>query len=163
VLGVAALVVAACSDPPTSGGNADVAAGDGDEAELPDCPVDALEDAEGPVEVTLWFGGLAGSANVAMRQIVDAFNASQDQVVVNASDQGVSYAEVYREFTSAASAGDDQLPDMIYLEDTQLQAMADSGKVLPAQACMEAADYDITELEPAVRSKYSVGGVLYPA
>ena len=36
VLGVAALVVAACSDPPTSGGNADVAAGDGDEAELPD-------------------------------------------------------------------------------------------------------------------------------
>jgi len=163
VLGVAALVVAACSDPPTSGGNADVAAGDGDEAELPDCPVDALEDAEGPVEVTLWFGGLAGSANVAMRQIVDAFNASQDQVVVNASDQGVSYAEVYREFTSAASAGDDQLPDMIYLEDTQLQAMADSGKVLPAEACMEAADYDITDLEPAVRSKYSVGGVLYPA
>src|SRR5690606_5551611 len=108
VLGAAALVVAACSDPPTSGGDRDVAAGDGEEAELPDCPVDALEDAEGPVEVTLWFGGLAGSANVAMRQIVDAFNASQDQVVVNASDQGVSYAEVYREFTSAAAAGDDQ-------------------------------------------------------
>ena len=39
---------------------------------------------------------------------------------------------------SAASAGTDQLPDIIYLEDTQLQAMADSGLVLPAQACMEA-------------------------
>ena len=158
---VAAMVAAACSDPPTSGGD-DVQAGDGDDVALPDCPVDALDDAEGPVEVTLWYGGLNGSAKIAMDDMAAAFNASQDAVVLNASNQGASYEEVYRKYTSAASANTDQLPDMIYLEDTQLQAMADSGQVLPAQACMEAADYDLANLEPAVRAKYSVDDVLYP-
>ena len=97
-----------------------------------------------------------------MEDMVAGFNASQDDVVLNASNQGADYDEVYRKYTRAASAGTDQLPDMIYLEDTQLQAMADSGQVLPAQACMEAADYDLTDLEPAVRSKYSVDDVLLP-
>lgn len=162
VLVVAALLAAACSDPPTSGGDADVAAGGDDDAALPDCPLDALEAADGPVEITLWYGGLGGSAKAAMEEQVAAFNASQSDMVLNASDQGSSYEEVYRKFTSAASAGTDQLPDLIYLEDTQLQAIADSDLMLPAQSCMEAADYDLTQLEPAARSKYSVGDVLYP-
>lgn len=163
LLGVAALVAAACSDPPTSSGNGDEATGGGNgDGELPDCPVDALDDAEGPVEVEMWYGGLTGSSKLAMDDMAAAFNASQDEVVVNASNQGASYEEVYRKYTSAAAAGTDQLPDIIYLEDTQLQAMADTGQVLPGQACMEAADYDLTNLEPAARSKYSVDDVLYP-
>jgi sn-glycerol 3-phosphate transport system substrate-binding protein len=161
LLAVAALVAAACSDPPTSGGDA-LRTDGGGTADLPECPVDALDEAEGPVEVTLWYGGLNGSAKIAMDGMAAAFNASQDAVVLNASNQGAAYEEVYRKFTSAAAAGDDQLPDMIYLEDTQLQAMVDSGKVLPAQACMEEAGYDLTNLEPAVRSKYSVDDVLFP-
>ncbi len=162
LIAAAALIAGACSDPPTSG-SGDVATG-GDEGggDLPECPLDALESADGPVEVTLWYGGLNGSAKIAMVDMAAAFNAAQDAVVLNASDQGSSYEEVYRKYTSAAAADADQLPDLIYLEDTQLQAMADSGQVLPAEACMEAADYDLTDLEPAVRSKYSVNGVLYP-
>ena len=164
LLAVAGLVAAACSDPPTSGGDAARTDGDGDgEVDLPECPVDALDEAGGPVEVDLWYGGLVGSVQGTMEDMAAAFNEAQDAVVVNASNQGADYAEVYRKFTSAAAAGTDQLPDMIYLEDTQLQAMADSGFVLPAEACMEAAGYDPTDLEPAVRSKYSVDGVLYPA
>ncbi|HEX6420169.1 MAG TPA: ABC transporter substrate-binding protein [Acidimicrobiales bacterium] len=165
LLVLAGLVAAACSDPPTSGGDATrTDDGDGDgEADLPDCPLDALDEASGPVEVDLWYGGLTGSVQVAMQEMAATFNASQDAVVVNASNQGADYAEVYRKFTSAAAAGSGQLPDMVYLEDTQLQAMADSGYVLPAEACMEAADYDLTDIEPAVRAKYSVDGVLYPA
>jgi sn-glycerol 3-phosphate transport system substrate-binding protein len=162
VLSAAALVAAACSDPPTSGGDGAVVAGDDDDAALPDCPLDALEGADEPVEITLWYGGLGGSAKAAMEEQVAGFNASQSDMVLNASDQGSSYEEVYRKFTSAASAGTDQLPDLIYLEDTQLQAIADSDLMLPAQACMEAADYDLTQLEPAARAKYSVGDVLYP-
>lgn len=164
-LTAAALVATAtaCSDPPTSGGDAAQTGGGGNGgAELPDCPLDALDAADGPVEVTLWYGGLAGSAQIAMTDMVAAFNASQDAVVLHASDQGSDYAEVYRAYTSAASAGTDQLPDMIYLEDTELQAMVDSQQVLPAEACMEAAGYDLTNLEPAVRAKYSVDDVLYP-
>ena len=38
----------------------------------------------------------------------------------------------------------DQLPDIVYLEDTQPQVMVDSGQVLPAQSCMRRpTDYDI--------------------
>jgi sn-glycerol 3-phosphate transport system substrate-binding protein len=162
MLTAAAVVAAACSDPPTSGGDGAVVAGDDDDAALPDCPLDALDGADGPVEITLWYGGLGGSAKAAMEEQVAAFNASQSDMVLNASAQGSSLEEVYRKFTSAASAGTDQLPDLIYLEDTQLQAIADSGLMLPAQACMEAADYDLTQLEPAARAKYSVGDVLYP-
>ena len=159
---VGMVVAAACSDPPTSGGDGDVATGGGDGADLPECPLDALDEAEGPVEITLWYGGLGGSAKAAMDAQVAGFNASQSDMVLTASDQGRDYAEVYRKFTSAAAAGTDQLPDLIYLEDTQLQAIVDSGLMLPAQACMEAADYDLTQLEAAARSKYSVDDVLYP-
>jgi sn-glycerol 3-phosphate transport system substrate-binding protein len=164
LLTTAALVAAACSDPPTSGGDTVQAGGsDGDGGtELPECPLDALDSADGPVEVTLWYGGLNGSAKTAMDDMAAAFNAGQDEVVLTASEQGAAYEQVYRKFTSAAAAGTDQLPQMIYLEDTQLQSMVDSGYVLPAEACMAADGYDLTNLEPAARAKYSVDDVLYP-
>jgi sn-glycerol 3-phosphate transport system substrate-binding protein len=162
VLVAAGLMAAACSEPPTSGSGeaADVEAGG--EAALPECPLDALDSAKGPVEVTLWYGGIGGVTKETMEHMVEAFNASQDKVHVTASDQGSSYAEVYRKFESAASANTDQLPDVVLLENTQLQVLADGGLILPAESCMEAAAYDITNIEPAVRSAYSVGGVLYP-
>jgi sn-glycerol 3-phosphate transport system substrate-binding protein len=160
-----ALVAAACSDPPTSGGGDQTEAGGdtGDaEASLPECPLDALDDADGPVEVTLWYGGIGGPTQQTMKDMVAGFNASQDQVRVTASSQGGSFEEVFRKFDSTASANTDQLPDIVMLENIQLQALADGGLVLPAEACMEAADYDITNIEPAVRSAYSVDDVLYP-
>lgn len=159
-LGGLALLAAACSDPPTTGdGGVRTALEDG---ELPECPLDALEEAEGPVQATLWYGGLGGVTKQTMDQTVERFNAGQDQVRLDASDQGSSYEEVFRKYDSAASASVDQLPDLIYLEDTQLQGMIDRGQVLPAEACMEAAGYDITDIEPAVRAKYTVDDVLYP-
>ena len=61
-----------------------------------------------------------------------------------------------------AAATPDQLPQIIYLEDTMLGEMVDKGQVLPAQSCMEADGYDITQITPAARASYSVDGVLYP-
>jgi sn-glycerol 3-phosphate transport system substrate-binding protein len=162
----AAALAAACSDPPTTGsGKSDqVQTGDGEggETTLPECPLDALDDASGPAEAELWYGGLVGAAKNTMDAMVASFNASQDQVELTANDQGSSYEEVFRKYQSASSAAPGQLPDVIYLQDTELQAMIDSGQVLPAQSCMDAVDYDITDIEPAARSKYSVDGVLYP-
>jgi sn-glycerol 3-phosphate transport system substrate-binding protein len=165
VLIAAALVAAACSDPPTTGSGDAVQTGNGEgEPELPECPLDALETATeaAPVEIDLWYGGLQGSAKATMDDIVARFNASQDEVRLTASDQGSAYEEVFRKYESASSSSPDQLPDVIYLEDTQLQVMIDGGQVLPAQACMEAAGYDLTNVEPVARSKYTVGDVLYP-
>jgi sn-glycerol 3-phosphate transport system substrate-binding protein len=155
----AALAAAACSEPPTSGSGNAVEIGAG--GQLPDCPLDALDKATGPVEVNLWYGGLVGSTKATMEDIVDRYNASQDQVRLSANDQGASYDEIFRKYESA-SATPEQLPDIIYLADTELQAMIDGGQVLPAQACMEAAGYDLTDIEPVARSKYTVGDVLYP-
>src|SRR4030095_12365375 len=105
VLAAAGLMAAACSSPPTSGSGEqpDVAAGGG-EPTLPDCPLDALDDATGPVEVTLWYGGIGGVTKETMENMVKGFNASQNEVHVTASDQGSSYAEVSRQFASEASA-----------------------------------------------------------
>ncbi|HEX6568503.1 MAG TPA: extracellular solute-binding protein [Acidimicrobiales bacterium] len=159
----AALVTAACSDPPTSGGDAArTGDGDGEGAELPDCPLDALDEAEGPAEVTLWYGGIGGPTKQTLEDIVADFNASQDRVVVTASDQGSSFAEVNRKFESAASADTSQLPDIVMLENTQMQSLVDGGLILPAEACMEAAGYDPTQIEPAVRSAFTVDDVFYP-
>ena len=166
VLLAGVLVAAACSDPPTSGSGDGVEAGgdgdDGGEAALPECPLEALDEADGPVEVTLWYGGIGGETKATMESMVANFNESQDQVRVTASDQGASYAEVFRKFESAASADPGQLPDVVLLESTQLQVLADGGLILPAEACMEASDYSITDIEPAVRSAWSVDGVLSP-
>jgi sn-glycerol 3-phosphate transport system substrate-binding protein len=161
---VAVLLAVACSDPPTSGGDQTPAGGGGagGEGELPECPLEALDEATEPTEVTLWYGGIGGETKATMESMVADFNASQDQVEVVASDQGGSYEEVFRKFESAASADPDQLPDVVLLENTQLQVLADGGLILPAEACMEASGYEITEIEPAVRSAFSVDDVLYP-
>lgn len=159
---VMGLVGAACSDPPT--------AGDGDQAgsedsDLPECDLEAYDEAvaDGPVEIDLWFGGLAGSAQQAMFDIADAFNDHQDDVVLTAHDQGTSYEEVYRSFDSASASGGNQLPDMVYLQAEDFASTIDSGRVLPAEACMEAADYDVTNIEPIARSFYTHDGVLQAA
>jgi sn-glycerol 3-phosphate transport system substrate-binding protein len=156
----------ACSEPPTTGGGetAQRPTGDGGDVELPECPLDALEEAaaEGPVEVTLWYGGLGGPSQDVMEDMAAQFNASQDEVVVSPQNQGGSYEEVYRDFESAASASSGQLPQILYTEDTTLRAMVDAGHAFPAEACMEASDYDLTNIESTVRSAFSADGVLYP-
>ena len=68
-----------------------------------------------------------------MDAMVASFNASQDQVELTANDQGSSYEEVFRKYQSASSAAPGQLPDVIYLQDTELQAMIDSGDLKAKQ------------------------------
>jgi sn-glycerol 3-phosphate transport system substrate-binding protein len=156
-------LVAACSEPPTTGaGEAVEAGGDGEAAALPECPVEALAEAEAPVEVTLWYGGIGGPVKQTLEDMVAGFNASQDRVVLTASDQGSSFEEVFRTFESAAAADMTQLPDLLMADTNQIQSLADSGLLLPAQACMEADGYDITQIEPAVRAAGSIGDVMYP-
>lgn len=159
--GAMALAVA-CSNPPTTGSGGGQATTGGRRPSLPDCPVHALKDARKPVQIELWYGGLGGTTKKTMDDIVARFDRSQHDVVVHASDQGSDYREVNRAFESAATAGGNQLPDVVYLEDINFRSAADSGLILPAQACMEADGYDETQIEPAARAEYSIDGVLYP-
>lgn len=163
---VAALscVAAACTEPPTSRDDVTSGPADGTTVELPECDLAAFDEAvsDGPIEIDLWYGGLVGSANDAMVNLAQRFNQQQDDVILTIHNQGEAYEEVFRSFESASAAGADQLPDMVYLQAEDFATTIDSGRIMPAQACMDAAEYDMTALEPIARSYYTMHGVLYP-
>jgi sn-glycerol 3-phosphate transport system substrate-binding protein len=146
-----ALVAAACG-----GGSGGESAG----VDPGNCPVDALENASGPVEVVMW-ETFTGEPLRSMQQLVQEYNASQDRVVVRMENQGVGYEEIQRKFNTAIA--NRSLGGLVVLEDTQTQFMADSGVIVPAEACAEADDYDLDQFSPVVRSFYSVDDALQPA
>lgn len=150
-----AALAAACSSPPTSGARTEAVTKDA----LPECPLDALEAADGPVEVTLWYGGLSGKTEENLQAQVAGFNASQDQVALEAQNQGKSYDETLKKFEPAP---DNQRPGVIYLENTTLRRLIDGGDIFPAESCMEADGFDLDQVQPAVRSYFTVDDVFWP-
>lgn len=162
-LATVGLVLAACGSPPTTEGSGGGRDTEGETAAVSadDCPLDALEEADGPVEINMWYGGLVEPPVTVLQDMVKEFNASQDKVEITADNQGTAYSEVLKKY-EGASATPEQLPQLIYLEDTMLGEMVDKGQVLPAQACMLADDYDPEQISAAARAAYSVDDVLYP-
>lgn len=160
-----ALLIAACGGTSGGGSGDDDAggAGDGSAGALPDCPVSALDDvpeSELPVNVTLWHASVA-KGEETLNAIADAYNASQDRVHIEVESQATSFEELQRKYNQAIPSND--LPGIALLEDTQTQAMVDSGTVLPAQSCIAADDYDMSDFVPTLVDYYSVDGNLYPA
>lgn len=162
LLGAIALVGISCGGS-DDGGSASGGSGGG-EASASDCPVDALEDAEGPVEITLWHA-ILGLAADTVEQFAEDYNASQDAVRVSVESQGASYEEQQTKFL-AALRDPSTLPTIMLAEDTNTQSMIDSQAAIPAQACIEA-DPEAAEiydtLMPAVSKGYTVEGVQWPA
>ncbi len=161
LLAVVALLAAACGSPPTSGNSSGGRESAGSSGPKLTCPLSALKKASGPVKINVWYAGLAGVTLNVMKDMVSRFNKSQDKIVVTANNQGQSYEENLRKYEGASSKPS-QLPQVIYLEDNALGEMVDKGQVLPAEGCMKADDYDITQITPVARSGFSVDGVLYP-
>lgn len=159
-LGATAVLAAACSP----GEDEATASDDTDAVDLPDCPVDALDDVDptSPVEVDLWHTEI-GLPSAAIDRIVADYNASQDKVVVRPQFEG-SIPEEMRKFTDAI--GDPgSLPAMLSTDETATQFLADSGVAVPATACL-AEDPDAAplfdDMLPAVRAAYSIDDVLWP-
>jgi len=152
-----AVVAMACS-----GGSDDEASGGGDGDSAGACPVDALADAEGPVDVTVWHTEI-GLPNLTLEKIAQQYNDSQDKVRVNVQNQG-TFPEQKKKYTDALT-DPDSLPAIIQPDDTTTQWMADSGTAIPAQACIdadpEAAEiYD--DMVPIVPAAYTIDDVLWP-
>jgi sn-glycerol 3-phosphate transport system substrate-binding protein len=152
------LLVAACGGDDGGGSASDDSLDGGADVDPSECPVDALESASGPVEISLWYA-YSGNTELALQQIVDDYNASQDAVVVRAESQGTAYEELQRKFNSAIQSG--ELPTIAITEDTQNQFMADSGVVVPASACLEAAGEE-TDLLAGPVGYYTIEGVQWP-
>ncbi len=124
------------------------------------CPVDALEGrdgADGPVEIDFWYG-LPGHQE-AVNALVDAYNESQDQVVVNAVLRGTP-DETLDQYLISLRSGN--RPTMVLLEFLALQLGVDSGAFIPVQACVDAAGYAVDDYLDRAIGAFSVDGVLWP-
>ena len=121
------------------------------------CPVNALDDATGPVQITMWHAMNASLEDTTIA-LTDEYNASQDRVVVSLVNQS-TYSTNFDTYRNA-SAGD--RPNIVQLEETAVQAMIDSGTALPAQACADAAGYGFDDHIDRVIEAFSVGDVLWP-
>lgn len=122
------------------------------------CPQGALDEAAEPVEIVYWHS-MPRENEVILTQLADEFNASQTDVVVTLINQ-TSYSDTLTKYRAALSGGD--LPDVVQLEDKATQIMVDSQSAVPAQACIEASGYDVSDHLPRVLDYYTIGGVLWP-
>ncbi|MCU0312102.1 MAG: extracellular solute-binding protein [Acidimicrobiales bacterium] len=153
------LVASACGGGSDDAGSDDVGRPATDTIELPDCPVDALDSATAPVDITVWYQ-LSGKAGSTLEAQVAAYNASQDKVRVTAELQGANYDELFNKYTQGIPTGD--LPEILVSEDTTTQALIDSQTVLPAQACFDAAGASTDGFAEAAVNHFTVGGAMWP-
>ena len=154
-----ALVAAACGGEESGDGGSSSGGG----SDLPTCNPDALDDADGVTEITVWHAWV-GLTKRTVEAIAEEYNASQDKVKVNVEAQG-TYEEMLAKYESAI-ADPDSLPDIVLSEDTTTQFMIDSATIMPAQSCLDAdpdaqAFYD--QVLPAVTAGFTVEDVLWPA
>jgi sn-glycerol 3-phosphate transport system substrate-binding protein len=147
---------------PAGTGDADTAPVDTEApaADLPPCPLDALDEADGPVEVVVWHTQVAEPLD-ALTALADRYNSSQDRVRVRLESQGSAYGELKRKFQATLQTPGD-LPALIMFDDTATQEMADSGFVLPAQSCFDAAGVDLGQFASVATSYYTIDGVMWP-
>jgi sn-glycerol 3-phosphate transport system substrate-binding protein len=164
-LSLLALVAVACGGGDdggsggASGGDGSGGSGDAASADPADCPLDALEEADGPVEVTLWHSYITKTKE-AIEDLAAQYNASQDRVVVSVESQGAGYQEIQRKYNQSIQSGD--LPAIAALEDDQTQFLADSGTIVSASACIAAGGTKPDWL-PAVESFYTIDGITWPS
>ena len=127
------------------------------------CPVDALDEADGPVEIVVWHTFIALQKRT-LEALIEQYNASQDKVVVRAESQGVGSAELHTKIEQAAP--DRSLPAVVVPDDTKTRFIADSGLFVPAEACF-AADPEAQairdDLLPIAEASYTIDGQLWPA
>jgi sn-glycerol 3-phosphate transport system substrate-binding protein len=150
------LLAAACGGGGGGGDGNEGAAG----GELSECPLDALETATGTVEVVLWHF-LGAEPAAALEQLADEYNASQSKVRVRVESQGTNNDELWAKYRAGIGTGD--LPAIAVADDTVTVDIVDSGTVLPAQSCIDADGYDMSDFLPAAQQYYTIDGVLYPA
>jgi sn-glycerol 3-phosphate transport system substrate-binding protein len=121
------------------------------------CPLKALNRADKPVEITFWHS-MTRVLEETLVALTDEFNSSQDDVRVSLVNQS-SYEDTLSKFRAGLGAG--ELPDLVQLPETGLQQVIDSQAILPAQACIDADDFDMSEYLPRVIDYYTVEDTMW--
>jgi len=118
------------------------------------CPVDALDAADGPTEITLWFG-LADALGSELEALAQQYNASQDRVVVNVENQ-VDYESTIDKYLQL---GVEERPEILLAPEFAVQTFAESASFVPVQACIEASGFDSSTFLPRALNAYAFDAV----
>ena len=106
----------------------------------------AAENADGKIEIEFWHC-MGASNGELIQELTDAFNASQDKIVVKAVHQG-SYTEASTKMQAALSA--QEAPVVAQMEIGSLGVFADSGQLVDLQKYVDAEDFDLDDFMPGL-------------
>ena len=125
-------------------------------AEFPQCPTDALADADGVVEITFWHA-MNDVLEDALIELTDAYNAGQDAVQVTLQNQ-VGYDEALDKYIQTSG---DSRPDMIQIPEFTLQSFAQSDTLIPVGGCIESSGLDTSSFLERALEAYAFEGVVW--
>ena len=123
-------------------------------ADLPQCPVDALDDTGGPVEITFWHG-MTNVLEDTLVALTNEYNASQTAVRVILQNQG-GYEQTIDKYIQS---GQSSRPDLVQMPEYTVQMMSDTESVIPIGACIEASKFDTSPFLERALNAYSTAGV----
>jgi sn-glycerol 3-phosphate transport system substrate-binding protein len=123
-------------------------------AQFPDCPTDALDDADGTVEFTFWHG-MNDALETSLIGLTNTYNASQDRVQVTLQNQ-TGYNETIDQFIQSSQSS---RPVLVQFPEYTLQSFAQSGTLVPIDACIESSGFDTSEFIPRALEAYTWQGI----
>lgn len=122
-------------------------------------PFPTVPQASGSTKITFWYG-LTGFNGGVVQQVVNKFNESQTKYYVEGIQQP-DYDATINKLNTTLAGGD--LPSVVQIYDIGTQRMIDTKRVIPVQDFVEKDNQQalVDDLEPAVRSYYTVNSKLY--
>ena len=123
-------------------------------ADLAPCPTEALDSAEGPIDIVFWHA-MANDLEPPLIALTDEYNASQDRVRVELQNQ-TGYDSLIDKYITA---GQSSRPTMVQLPEYTLRSIADSATTVPAEACLESSGYDTSTFVPRTLTAYEYEGI----
>ncbi|MBC7257725.1 MAG: ABC transporter substrate-binding protein [Chloroflexi bacterium] len=111
-----------------------------------------------PVKIDFWYA-MSGRGGDAIQELVKRFNESQNEVFVTATYQG-SYDDAITKLKAGLQSKD--VPAVVQIYDIGLRLLIDLNVVKPVQDFIDAENFDVSDIEPAVRNYYTVDGRLWP-
>jgi len=120
---------------------------------LPDCPTNALAAVTTPVQLNMWLG-LTGPLADQMRQLADAYNASQSKVHVSMIE--ASYQQTIDKYLQSSQSN---RPDLVQMPEYMVQTMVDTRSTVPAEACLKSSGYDTSAFLPTLLDAFATQGV----
>jgi sn-glycerol 3-phosphate transport system substrate-binding protein len=125
-------------------------------AGLPNCPVEALDAASGPVDITFWHA-MNTENERALQLLATKYNESQTKVRVRLINQ-INYEQSLDKYRASRQA---ERPELIQLSEDTLETMSSSGSVVPVAACVEAEGYALDDFVEKTIAAYTTRGVLW--